>query len=482
MVLFIRKVEKRMNKYDVSVKNCELFFCPIKTRVPLKFGIETTTHVVSARAFITISSKDGAIESGVGETPLSVAWVWPGALPYSYRLEQLKLFTIQLRDAWRTCSYSGHPMEIGHKFIQNQLKRVWNAYNENVDSEHMLPWLAALVCNSLFDISLYDAYGNLHKKSVWDTLSSPYMNQDLSTYYSDEYSNLFKTKYPNDYIVPSANAPESLDAWHLVGAKDIIDKSTYTGEIVNDGYPFFLEDWITTDGLTCLKVKLSGTDSEWDYQRLTQVGKIASENGVLWLTADFNCTVTDVSYVCDILDTLVLEYPKIYQMILYIEQPFPYEIHEHPIDVHAVSARKPLFMDESAHEWQQVAFGRKLGWTGVALKTCKTFTGALLSMCWAKEHGMTLMVQDLTNPMLAQIPHVELASRCNTIMGVETNAMQFYPEASKNEMRIHPNLYQRKGGKVSLESIGESGFGYRLEEIEKKMEEIGETSLWQKVD
>ena len=110
------------------------------------------------------------------------------------------------------------------------------------------------------------------------------------------------------------------------------------------------------------------------------------------------------------------------------------------IDVHSVSARKPLFLDESAHDWRHVRLGRELGWTGVALKTCKTQTGALLSACWAKAHGMTLMVQDLTNPMLAQIPHVLLAAHAGTIMGVETNAMQFYPEASRPEAAVHPGL------------------------------------------
>jgi L-alanine-DL-glutamate epimerase-like enolase superfamily enzyme len=471
-----------MNKYDVSVEECDLFFCPIKTRVPLKFGIETTTHVVSARAFTTISSNDGTTSQGVGETPLSVAWVWPGSLAYSYRLEQLEKFCVLIRDAWRECSYSGHPMEIGHKFMQNQLKTLWESYNETVKEDLQMPWLAALVCNSLFDISLYDAYGNLHKVGVWETLSGAYMNQDLSSYYTDEYKEIFTDRYPSDYILSKEEAPSALEAWHLVGAKDILEESTYSGEIVKDGYPFFLKDWIETDGLKCLKVKLTGLDSVWDYARLTEVGKIAIENGVVWLTADFNCTVTDVSYVCDILDRLVLEYPRIYQMILYIEQPFPYEIFEHPIDVHAVSARKPLFMDESAHEWQQVAFGRELGWTGVALKTCKTFTGALLSMCWAKAHSMTLMVQDLTNPMLAQIPHVELASRCETIMGVETNAMQFYPEVSSNEMRVHPGLYKRVNGKVNLDTIGPCGFGYRLDEIEMKMKDLGVESLWKKVE
>ena len=97
-------------------------------------------------------------------------------------------------------------------------------------------------------------------------------------------------------------------------------------------------------------------------------------------------------------------------MLLYVEQPFPYDLEAHRIDVHSVSARKPLFMDESAHDWRFVRLGRELGWSGVALKTCKTQTGALLSLCWAKAHGMTLMVQDLSNPMLAQIPHVLLAA------------------------------------------------------------------------
>ena len=139
------------------------------------------------------------------------------------------------------------------------------------------------------------------------------------------------------------------------------------------------------------------------------------------------------------------------------------------IDAHAVSARKPLFMDESAHDWSFLALGRTLGWTGVALKTCKTFSGALLSLCWAKMAGMTLMVQDLTNPMLAQIPHIQLAAHAGTIMGVETNSMQFYPDASIPEAAVHPGLFRRIDGRVRLDSIGSSGFGYRISEIARRL-------------
>jgi hypothetical protein len=179
--------------------------------------------------------------------------------------------------------------------------------------------------------------------------------------------------------------------------------------------------------------------------------------------------VTDPDYVNAILDRLMREHPRIYGMILYVEQPFPYDLHRNRIDVHSVSARKPLFMDESAHDWELVRLGRELGWTGVALKTCKTQTGALLSLCWAKAHGMTLMVQDLTNPMLAQIPHVLLAAHAGTIMGVETNAMQFYPDASLPEEAVHPRLYRRRDGAVDLASVRGPGFGYRVDEIEREL-------------
>jgi len=145
-----------------------------------------------------------------------------------------------------------------------------------------------------------------------------------------------------------------------------------------------LTEWIKSDGLRCLKIKLKGTDSQWDYQRIVKVGSIAIATGVDSLSVDFNCTVKTPEYVNEILDRLKEEHKQIFDLILYVEQPFPYDIESNQIDVSSLSARKPLFLDESAHDWKFVELGRQLGWTGVALKTCKTQTGALLSLCWAK--------------------------------------------------------------------------------------------------
>ena len=334
-----------------------------------------------------------------------------------------------------------------------------------------MPWLAALVCCSAFDVALHDAYGTLHEIPVYETYNAEFMNADLSHFISPaEGSNVsFDGRYPADFL--ASPRPNRMPAWHLIGGKDLIEKSEMDGTEPDDGYPVLLPDWIERDGLKCLKVKLRGNDADWDYNRLVKVGKISIEQDVQWLTSDFNCTVTDPSYVNEILDRLIVEYPRIYGMILYVEQPFPYDLEKNQIDVHSVSARKPLFMDESAHDWHLIRLGRELGWTGVALKTCKMQTGALLSLCWAKAHGMTLMVQDLTNPMLAQIPHVLLAAYAGTIMGVETNSMQFYPEASMPEAKAHPGIYQRRDGMVDLSTIQGPGFGYRLDRIKRVLPE-----------
>ena len=462
-----------MRDTDVRVVAAQLHLLPVETRVPLKFGTETLTSVTCARVCITVEDANGRRADGWGETPLSVQWVWPSELSFKEREAALEDFTRRLAAEWVRYRIGGHPLELGHAFAAGPLRELalaWNAtWTRGRAPTHALPWLAALVCSSPYDLALHDAFGKLHGLSTYSTYGKRFLTQDLASFLEPATGSevTFQGRYPEDYLVKEP--PTRLPAWHLVGGLDAIDRNELDGSEPDDGYPVLLEDWVRRDGLTCLKVKLRGNDAPWDYSRVVRVGHLAIANDALWLTVDFNCTVTEPAYVNEILDRLVVEQPRLYGMILYVEQPFPYDLEAHQIDVHSVSARKPLFMDESAHDWELVRLGRQLGWTGVALKTCKTQTGALLSLAWAKAHGMTLMVQDLTNPMLAQIPHVLLAAHAGTIMGVETNSMQFYPEASGAEAAVHPGLYQRHGGVVDLSTIDGPGFGYRLDQIQREL-------------
>jgi L-alanine-DL-glutamate epimerase-like enolase superfamily enzyme len=453
---------------DIRPVAVDLFFLPIRTRVPLKFGTETLTAVTCARAAVHVRSRDGRHAVGWGETPLSVQWVWPSATPYEPRHAALKEFCVELARAWSSFDAWGHPVELGDDFQTQVLQERLRLRNRAVSADPM-PWLAALVACSPFDLALHDAFGQLLGRPTYQTYSAEFFSRDLSVYLEPERgrATTFAGLFPQDFL--EHRPRRRLRAWHLVGGLDPLEPGDLNGTEPKDGHPLLLADWIRRDGLACLKVKLRGTDAAWDYERLTRIGRIAAAHGGDWLSADFNCTVTDPEYVNAILDRLRDEQPRLYGMLLYVEQPFPYDLERHAIDAHAVSARKPLFLDESAHDWRHVRLGRKLGWNGVALKTCKTQTGALLSACWARAHGMSLMVQDLTNPMLAQIPHVLLAAHTGTIMGVETNAMQFYPAASEPEARVHPGLYERRDGHIDLGSLAGPGFGYRLDEIARDL-------------
>jgi L-alanine-DL-glutamate epimerase-like enolase superfamily enzyme len=445
-----------------------LYFLPVQTRVPLKFGHETLTSTTCARVALRVVDERGRQAEGWGETPLSVQWSWPSPLPYEARHAALQQFCIRLASAWMEAPPAGHPLELGYRFQEEVLPAVWNEFN-GPQNPHPMPRLAALICNSAFDIALHDAFGKLLGRPVYQTYSAEFLAQDLSRFLEPAAGSsvTFRGRHPADYLAP--RPPRQLRAWHLVGGLDLLEPDELTGAEPKDGHPVVLTDWIERDGLKCLKVKLRGNDADWDFERLVKVGRLAAAGGVEWLSADFNCTVEAPAYVNEMLDRLRDGFPRLYGMILYVEQPFPYELEHHRIDVRSVAGRKPLFLDESAHDWRLIRLGRELGWSGVALKTCKTQSGAILSACWARAHGLSLMVQDLTNPMLAQIPHVLLAAQVGTIMGVETNAMQFYPAASAPEAAVHPGLYQRRGGNLDLASLSGPGFGYRLDEIQREL-------------
>ncbi len=453
---------------NATIREVALHFLPVEMRVPLKFGHQIVDSVTCARARIVVEGANGKTAVGWGETPLAVAWVWPSPLGYEERLEAMKDFSLLIAKTLNDWREAGHPMELGFDFIEHQLHPLQDQFNANRSPDAALPHLAALVCFSLFDLAVHDAYGQLHECPTYATYHAGFMSRDLADFIEPlEGIASFKGKYPGDFLI--AKPELRLPVWHLVGGLDPLSEDELTGSEPKDGYPVMLTDWIREDGLDCLKVKLRGNDAAWDYDRLAKIGRISREMGVTWLTTDFNCTVTEPGYVNEILDRLKIEDPVTYQKILYVEQPFPYDLEANRIDVRSVSARKPLFMDESAHDWKFVRLGRELGWSGVALKTCKTQTGALLSLCWAKAHGMTLMVQDLTNPMLAQIPHFLLAAHAGTIMGVESNGMQFYPEASAPERRVHPGLFKRQEGILDGSTLSDRGFGYRVEEVEREL-------------
>src|SRR6185295_4515754 len=239
---------------DIRVIGARLYFIPIQTRLPLKFGTETVTSVTCARVCVRVADRSGKTAEGWGETPLSVQWVWPSPLPYESRHVALKDFCVKLAAAWATFEARGHPVEVGVEFQEQALPELLADFNRKRDGE-AVPWLAALVCCSLFDLAMHDAFGESVQRPVYQTYTAQFMNRDLGEFLvpAKDSGISFAGKFPSDFLVKSA--PKRLRAWHLVGGLDLLDAAELKGDEPNDGYPVLLPDWIERDGLKCLKVK-----------------------------------------------------------------------------------------------------------------------------------------------------------------------------------------------------------------------------------
>jgi len=301
---------------DIQALDAEVYLLPVTTRVPLKFGAEALTSVTCVRVSLQVQDAAGRRAVGWGETPLSVQWAWPGELPYQERHDLMRDLCLLIAADWSDAGFSGHPLEVGHAFLQERLPALVERINRGREPAARMPRLAALVCASAFDLALHDAFGVLHGVPAYATYNRRYLNHDLSRYLTPAAGSgvSFAGTYPEDFLRPRHG---ELPAWHLVGGLDPVEQAELDGSEPDDGYPVLLRDWVRRDGLACLKVKLRGTDEAWDYGRLVQVGSLAVEEGVAWLSADFNCTVTDPAYVTVILDRLLREQPRIYGMLLY---------------------------------------------------------------------------------------------------------------------------------------------------------------------
>ncbi|MCK5200711.1 MAG: hypothetical protein KAR21_20290, partial [Spirochaetales bacterium] len=101
---------------DIHIKAVEVYFIPVNTRIPLKFGSEVLTSVTCARIRVSVENNRGQTAEGWGETPLSVQWVWPSSVSYSFRFLRLKKFVMELSAELNDYTVKGHPIETGHLF------------------------------------------------------------------------------------------------------------------------------------------------------------------------------------------------------------------------------------------------------------------------------------------------------------------------------------------------------------------------------
>lgn len=450
---------------DIKIIEVRPYFIDTKCRVPLKFGAAVVERLTFCRTRVTVRNRAGLEADGWGGIFLMDSWCFPtAAIPHEKKDAAMKEMVTRFARLFESHDGYAHPVDI---FLDAELEfdRVRGQTAADCGFVEDIPGLCALVCASSIDAAVHDAFGIVNGICTYDGYTNRHMQFDLARYLGSQFSG----KYIGDYL--RKRYKKTIPVFHLVGGLDKLRESELDENDVHDGFPNSLDAWIERGRLNCLKVKLRGKDLKWDIDRLLEVAAVAHETGDrlqirrLYFSADTNEQCEHPDYIVEMLTKLRQISPRTFDELLYVEQPTERDLCAHRFDLRKAAAIKPVILDESLVDFSSFQMAMELGWSGIALKTCKCHTHALLFACLAEEHRLPYTVQDLTNPGIALIHSVGLAARLNPMMGVEANSVQFFPGASTAEADVHAGLFQRKNGKVSTKSILGNGLGYRIEEL-----------------
>lgn len=451
---------------DLRVVDIETWFEDVEARTPLKFGAQVVPRCTFFRCKATVENRRGERAEGWGGIFIMDFWAFP-----SPRVSHEKRVLAMRQVSERYCELVvssrnwGHPIDL---FLAHEegLKEINRDVCQQLRLAEEMPFLGALVCASPVDAALHDAFGHVNGISSYDGYGPEFMDHDLGYYLGPA----FAGKYPGQYLRP-AFLPE-IPIFHLVGGLDKLTKDEVDETDPDDGLPNSLDEWVARDGVYCLKVKLRGTDLAWDLDRTIAVYEIGrrelDKQGQpnLYMSADTNEQCESPDYIVEYLHRLKERSPEAFNAVLYIEQPTERDLTAHRFDMRGIAALKPVILDESLVDLESFDLAVELGWSGIALKTCKGHSADLLFVAKATELGMPYTVQDLTNPSLALIHSVGLAARLNTLMGVEANSRQFFPFATPEaERRVHPDIFTVRQGVARTGSLQGNGLGYQMEKI-----------------
>lgn len=448
---------------DIRLVEVEPIYLEERARTPLKFGAVVQDGITFCHVRARVENRRGQLAEGWGAIFLSDFWAYP--TPYvQHEAKDAAMRRVVEGFCRRLVAHRGfgHPVDI---FLEVEGDLPALAREAAAGLAEPMPYLAALVCASPVDAALHDAFGIVNGISSYAGYGPEFMTHDLSAHLGPD----FRGRYLSDFLRPQMTA--AVPVFHLVGGLDTLHAADVPSSAPQDGHPNSLDEWIVQDGLFCLKVKLRGTDLAWDLDRTLEVYRIAREvqgrtgESRLYMSADTNEQCESPAYMVELLHRLREREPGAYDALLYVEQPTERDLRDHWFDMRELSALKAVILDESLTGFADMDLALDLGWSGVALKTCKCHSMALLVAARAAHAGICYTVQDLTNPGLALLHSVGLAAHLNPLMGVEANSRQFYPATSGPERAVHPAIVDVRRGVADTATLQGPGLGYQTRRI-----------------
>ena len=391
--------------------------------------------------------------------PLGNQWSFPSrTIPYDTTLDAMKRLAERIRKISESYTEPGHPIDINFA-LENEYLKAATSVSQEIRLDQPIPKLCTLVTASPFDAAIHDAFGKVHRLNCFETYGPEFMSHDLAHYLNEE----FKGKYPSQYL--SRTPKPWLWCNHSVGAADPIEESDIKKRL-NDGLPNTLTEWIVTDGLTHLKIKLDGNNLERDVARVLHIDRVTTEvqthRGVRdwYYSLDLNEQCPNAEYLLSFLQGIKEGSPSGYDRITFIEQPTQRELFALPDQALTKASKlKPIVMDESLTGFDVLMRGREIGYTGVALKACKGQSQTVVLNAAAQAFKMYLTAQDLTCPGASLIQSAGIAAHVSVIDTLESNGREYVPAANRPWLTKFPGLFEIRDGKLHTSKLAGLGLG-----------------------
>lgn len=421
------------NPYAATVLSARVAFTRRPFVRPMQLSSGPIRDVTEAVAEVTVRVGK-SVATGRGAIYLSDLWAWPHpTLSHAVRDEGMRQFAERIAvelPAW--CPAAAHPLRLGM-----QLHRALHAWPDDAP-----PLLARLVCGSPFDAAIHDAVGRAVGKSAFALYDAPLDAPEVDAWFPDGGA---AASIRRALRTPVAEH----DAWLVVSYDDDAES---------------LAPWVRGRGYRGFKLKILGKDSAADVERTRAVYRLVRELGAERprLAADANCACPGAEPVREYLVRLQADDPAAFAALEYLEQPTGRDIVAHPNDWSAVTPLKPVLLDEGLVSMEALAEGRRQGWSGIAIKTCRGHSFALVTAAYAHEHGMRLALQDLTNPGLAAIHASLFAAHLPVCNGLELNSPQYTPDANAAWLPRLASLLAPTDGRHRLTATEPPGLGSAL--------------------
>jgi L-alanine-DL-glutamate epimerase-like enolase superfamily enzyme len=447
---------------DISLKSVANSTRAFNYRQPMKFGGRVVEDVCVLRTEVTVTQVGGRKKvTGIGEMTMGNAWAWPSKIPGKVTLKVLLELANRLAARAQDAALSGDPLQIAHR-ISKLRDAVTAELVQEFKIAEQIPKLAAMLAASPLDAALHDAFGQLHGRNSFELMTSEFLNEDLSAYLNDE----FAGKYPIDYLSPKPKP--TMPLYHLVGALDPLSSQDIKTRL-DDGYPETLEEWLQSDGISHLKIKLAGNDIDWDVGRIvevTRICEIVAPERPWKLSFDFNEQCPNEDYVIDLLERIERLSKLSFDRLQYIEQPTPRDLTTRTeMTVHRISRIRPVVIDESLTDFASLKLARQRGYTGVALKACKGQSECLLMGAAAAHYNMFTCVQDLTCTGGSFLHSAAIASRLPKVAAIEGNGRQYCPVGNLAYMQEYAPMFRVRYGTIPTELLNSEGLGFHWQPL-----------------